>query len=75
MDSYILRIIHIEKELLKRIFVRKEVTEGWRELHNEELHNLYSSPNIIRVTKSRMIRWAGHVTFREKCIQNFSLKT
>jgi hypothetical protein len=34
---------------------------GWRKLHNEELHNLYSSPSIIRTVKSRWIRWAGHV--------------
>jgi hypothetical protein len=34
---------------------------GWRKLHNEELHKLYSSPNIIRMTKSRRVRWAGHV--------------
>jgi hypothetical protein len=34
----------------------------WRRLHNEELHNLYSSPNIIRMIKSRRMRWAGHVT-------------
>jgi hypothetical protein len=34
---------------------------GWRKLHNEELHNLYSSPNIIRMIKSRRMRWAGHV--------------
>jgi hypothetical protein len=37
------------------------VTGGWRKLHNEELHNLYSSPSIIRMTKSRRMRWAGHV--------------
>jgi hypothetical protein len=37
------------------------VTGGWRKLHNEELHNLYSSPSIIRIIKSRMMRWAGHV--------------
>jgi hypothetical protein len=37
------------------------VTGGWRKLHNEELHNLYSSPSIIRIIKSRRIRWAGHV--------------
>jgi hypothetical protein len=37
------------------------VTGSWRRLHNEELHNLYSSPIIIRMTKSRRIRWAGHV--------------
>jgi hypothetical protein len=34
---------------------------GWRKLHNKELHNLYSSPNIIRMIKSRRMRWAGHV--------------
>jgi hypothetical protein len=37
------------------------VTGGWRRLHNEELHNLYTSPGIIRVIKSRRLRWAGHV--------------
>jgi hypothetical protein len=38
-----------------------EVTGDWRKLHNEELHNLYSSPDIIRQVKSRIMRWAGHV--------------
>jgi hypothetical protein len=37
------------------------VTGGWRKLHNEELHNLYSSTSIIRIIKSRRMRWAGHV--------------
>jgi hypothetical protein len=37
------------------------VTGDWRKLHNEELHNLYSSPNIIRMIKSRRMRWAGHI--------------
>jgi hypothetical protein len=40
---------------------RDEVTGDWRKLHNEELHNLYSSPNIIRMIKSRRMRWAEHV--------------
>jgi hypothetical protein len=40
---------------------RNEVTGGWRKLHNEELHNLYSSPSIIRMIKSRKMRWTGHV--------------
>jgi hypothetical protein len=40
---------------------RNEVTGEWRKLHNEELHILYPSPNIIRQIKSRIMRWAGHV--------------
>jgi hypothetical protein len=40
---------------------RDEVTGGWRKLHNEELHNLYSFPCIIRIIKSRRMSWAGHV--------------
>jgi hypothetical protein len=40
---------------------RNGVTGGWRKLHNEELHNLYSSPSIIRTIKSRRMRWEGHV--------------
>jgi hypothetical protein len=44
------------------------VTGGWRKLHNEELHNLYSSPSIIRVIKSRRMRWAGHAARMERRI-------
>jgi hypothetical protein len=49
--------------VLRRIFGPKRdgVTGGWRKLHNEELHNLYSSPSIIRIIKSRRMRWAEHV--------------
>jgi hypothetical protein len=52
-----------ENRVLRRIFgpKRDEVMGGWRKLHNEELHGLYSSPNIIRMIKSRKTRWAGHV--------------
>jgi hypothetical protein len=52
-----------ENTVLRRIFGPKRdgVTGGWRKLHNEELQNLYSSPNKIRISKSRRMRWAGHV--------------
>jgi hypothetical protein len=52
-----------ERRVLRRIFgpKRDEVTESWGKLHNEELHNLYSSPSIIRMIKSMRMRWAGHV--------------
>jgi hypothetical protein len=52
-----------ENRVLTRIFElkRDEATEEWRKLHNEELRDLYSSPNIIRIIKSPRMRWAGHV--------------
>jgi hypothetical protein len=52
-----------ENRMWRRIFGPKMdgVTGGWRKLHNEELHNLYSSPSIIRMIKSRRMRWAEHV--------------
>jgi hypothetical protein len=57
------RLRVFENRVLRRIFglKRDEVTGEWRRLHNEELNDLYSSPNIIRVIKSRRIRWAGNV--------------
>ena len=52
-----------ENMVLRRIFGprRDEVTGEWSRLHNEELNDLYPSPNIVRVIKSRRMRWAGHV--------------
>jgi hypothetical protein len=58
-DVHRLRVF--ENRVLSRIFgpKRDEMTGGWRKLHNEELHNLYSSPSIIRKIKSRGMKWAG----------------
>jgi hypothetical protein len=55
-----------ENRVLRRIFGLKinEVTGKWRKLHNEELHDLYSSPSIVRIIKARKMRWAGHVARR-----------
>jgi hypothetical protein len=60
-EEYRLRVF--ENRVLRRIFgpKRDEVTGEWRKLHNEKLHDLYSSPSIIRIIKSRRMRWAGHV--------------
>jgi hypothetical protein len=60
-EEYKLRVF--ENRVLRRIFGPKwnGVWVGWRKLHNEELHNLYSSPSIIRIIKSRRMRWPGHV--------------
>jgi hypothetical protein len=57
------RLRVFENRVLRRIFgpKRDEVTGEWRRLHNEELNNLYSSPYIIRVIKSRRMGWVGHV--------------
>jgi hypothetical protein len=51
-----------ENRVLRRIFgPKREEDESWRKLHNDELHSLYSSSNIVRVIKSGRMRWAGHV--------------
>jgi hypothetical protein len=57
------RLRVFENRVLSRVYgpKRDEVTGVWRKRHNEELHDLYSSPTIVRVIKSRRMRWAGHV--------------
>jgi hypothetical protein len=56
------RLRVFENTVLRRIFGLKREEDGsWRKLYNDELHSLYSSPNIVRVIKSRRLRWAGHV--------------
>ena len=62
-----LRLRVFENRVLRNIFgpIKKEITEEWRRQHAEELHNSYSSPNIIRAMKSRRMRWAEHVACRE----------
>jgi hypothetical protein len=64
-----------ENRVLRRIFgpKRDEVTGGWRKLHNEELYNLYSSPSIIRMIKSRRMRWAGHIVRMEERLNAYRI--
>ena len=62
------RLRVFENRVLRRVFgpKRDKVTGEWRKLHNEELRDLYSLPNIVRVVKSRRMRWAGHVAHMGK---------
>jgi hypothetical protein len=67
-----------ENRVLRRIFgiKREEMAGGWRRLHNEELHNLYASPTITRVMKSRRMKYVGHVArMRDKLIKSSYRKT
>ena len=70
------RLRVIENRILRRIFGPKGDENGeWRRLHNEEFHSLYRLPNIVRVIKSRRLRWAGHVARMEKGRSAFKIST
>jgi hypothetical protein len=64
-----------ENRALRIFGPKREVDGSWRKLHNDELHRLYSSLNIVRVIKARRLRWAGHVRHMEegRCVSRFWL--
>jgi hypothetical protein len=69
------RLRVFENRVLRRIFGPKREEDGsWRKLHNYELHSLYSAPNIVRVIKSRRMRWAGHVARMGEVFTGFWLE-
>jgi hypothetical protein len=68
------RLRVFENRVLRKIFGPKREEDGsWRKLHNDELHDLYSLPNIVRVIKSRRMRWAGHVARMGEVLTGFRL--
>jgi hypothetical protein len=68
------RLSVFENRMLRRIFGPKREEDGsWRKLHNDELHSLYSSPNIFRMIKSRRMMWAGHVARMGEVFTEFGL--
>jgi hypothetical protein len=72
-EEHTLRVF--ENRVLRKIFgPKREEDRSSRKLHNDELHSLYSSPNVVRVIKSRRMRWSGHGAHMgggERCSQNF----
>ena len=70
------RLRVFENRILRRIFGPKRDENGeWRRLHNEELHSLFRSPNIVRVITSTRLRWAGHVARMEEGRSAFKILT
>ena len=70
------RLRVFENRILRRIFgPRRDENGEWRILHNQELNSLYRSPNIVRVIKSRRLRWAGHVARKEEGRSPFKIFT
>ena len=70
-EAFRLRVL--ENRILRRIFGPKN--GEWRRIHNEELHSLYRSPNVVRVIKSRRLKWAGHVARMEESRSSFKILT
>jgi len=70
------RLKVFENRILRRIFGPKRDENGeWRRLNNEEFHSLYRSPNVVRVIKSRRLRWAGHIARMEDGSSSFKILT
>ena len=70
------RVRVFENRILRRVFGPKRDDNGeWRKLHHEELHSLYHSPNIVRVIKSRKLRWEGHIARMEEGKSVFKILT
>jgi hypothetical protein len=72
-ETWSLTLRDFEERVLRIFAPKREKNGSWRNLHNDELHGLYSSPNIIRVIKSRRMRWAGHVAYMEEVFTGFWL--
>ena len=70
------RLRVFENRILRRIFgPKRDASREWRKLHNEELYSLYGAPYIVRVIKSRRLRWAGHVARMEEGRSAFKMLT
>jgi hypothetical protein len=75
-ENRYMKLMVFEKRVLRRLFgpERDEVTAGWRKMHNDERHNLYSSPYIIRIKMDEMVGACSTHRGDGKCVQNFSWK-